>query len=120
MRPRRVRQARQGALGDWPEDPRRSPPLFLDLVGARHGAALPEAGAGRAPLRAERGPWEAEIPLDELAAASFPSWSSRVRTIRPSTRSATSWMAALAPSGAVIPSALTTAQRNAAPFNEPS
>ena len=36
------------------------------------GAALARAGAGRAPPPHERGPWEAEIPLDELAAAPFP------------------------------------------------
>jgi pimeloyl-ACP methyl ester carboxylesterase len=56
-----------------PADPAAFLPLFLDLVGAPQPARLsPELLQGARLLRTERGPWEAEIPLDELAAAPFP------------------------------------------------
>ena len=56
-----------------PEDPAAFLPLFLDLVGAAQPSRLsPELEQGARLLRTERGPWEAEIPLDELAAAPFP------------------------------------------------
>jgi pimeloyl-ACP methyl ester carboxylesterase len=63
----------------WREGPRHDPEAFLRGFLARVGAGfdppspLParlEHGA-RALVR-ERGPWEADVPLDELAAAGFP------------------------------------------------
>jgi pimeloyl-ACP methyl ester carboxylesterase len=48
---------------------------FLELVGSnmRPPSPLPpELERGARVLMVERGPWEAEIPLDELAAAPFP------------------------------------------------
>jgi pimeloyl-ACP methyl ester carboxylesterase len=58
---------------DGPDDPATFLPLFLDLVGAPQPARLsPELERGARLLRTERGPWEAEIPLDALAAAPFP------------------------------------------------
>jgi pimeloyl-ACP methyl ester carboxylesterase len=58
-----------------PDDPAEFLRGFLELVGSdvRLPEPMPpelEQGAGA--LRAERPPWEAEIPLDELAAAPFP------------------------------------------------
>jgi pimeloyl-ACP methyl ester carboxylesterase len=58
---------------EGPEDPVEFLPRFLDLVGAPQPARLsPELEQGARLLRTERGPWEAEIPLDALAAAPFP------------------------------------------------
>jgi pimeloyl-ACP methyl ester carboxylesterase len=58
---------------EGPDDPTAFLPLFLDLVGAPQPARLsPELEQGARLLRTERGPWEAEIPLDALAAAPFP------------------------------------------------
>jgi pimeloyl-ACP methyl ester carboxylesterase len=58
-----------------PREPREFAEGFLALVGTR--AQLPdplppEAEQSIRATMAERMPWEAEIPLDELAAASFP------------------------------------------------
>jgi len=58
-----------------PRDPRAFAEGFLALVGTK--AQLPdplppEAEQSIRATMAERMPWEAEIPLDELAAASFP------------------------------------------------
>ncbi len=58
---------------DGPDDPADFLGLFLALVGSTLPAALtPELERGAQLLRTERGPWEAEIPLDALAAAPFP------------------------------------------------
>jgi pimeloyl-ACP methyl ester carboxylesterase len=56
------------------EDPAAFLDRFLRLVGSKlvPGALSPEFERGARLLRVERGPWEAEIPLDELAAAPFP------------------------------------------------
>jgi pimeloyl-ACP methyl ester carboxylesterase len=64
-----------GSFYEAPRDPRGYLEFFLPLVGSKAGLADPlppalEAGA-RAAL-AERPPHEAEIPLDELAAARYP------------------------------------------------
>jgi pimeloyl-ACP methyl ester carboxylesterase len=58
-----------------PEDPAEFLNGFLERVGS--GTRLPEPlppdlVQGASALRAERPPWEAEIPLDHLAAAAFP------------------------------------------------
>jgi pimeloyl-ACP methyl ester carboxylesterase len=56
------------------DDPAAFLPLFLDLVGAPQPSRLsPELEQGARLLRTERGPWEAEIPLDALAAAPLPT-----------------------------------------------
>jgi pimeloyl-ACP methyl ester carboxylesterase len=56
-------------------DPERFLRRFLELVGSdtRPPSPLPpELERGARILLVERGPWEAQIPLDELAAAPFP------------------------------------------------
>ena len=48
---------------------------FLEAVGSRFDPPTPlppDLAQGAQALTVERGPWEAEIPLDTLAAASFP------------------------------------------------
>ena len=48
---------------------------FLEAVGSRFDPPSPlpaDLAQGAQALTVERGPWEAEIPLDELAATSFP------------------------------------------------
>jgi pimeloyl-ACP methyl ester carboxylesterase len=69
--------ARAGA--DWyahgPEDSEEFLRGFLTTVGSPFeppSPLPPELEQGAQALRVERGPWEAEIPLDELRAASFP------------------------------------------------
>jgi len=58
---------------EGPDDPAAFLPLFLDLVGAPKPARIsPQLERGARLLRTERGPWEATIPLDALAAAPFP------------------------------------------------
>lgn len=63
----------------WRDGPRDNPEAFLrgflDYVGStyRPPAPLPpDLEQGARTLVVERGPWEARIPLDELAAAPFP------------------------------------------------
>lgn len=60
---------------EGPADPEAFLRLFLGAVGSAWTppSPLPPALAqGAAALRAERGPWEAELPLAELRAAPFP------------------------------------------------
>jgi pimeloyl-ACP methyl ester carboxylesterase len=67
--------ARAKALwAEGPDDPAAFLERFLRLVGSRlvPGRLSPELERGARLLRTERGPWEAEVPLDELAAAPFP------------------------------------------------
>jgi pimeloyl-ACP methyl ester carboxylesterase len=65
------------AVAHWEEGP-RDPEVFLrtflQLVGSSlpTGSLPPAMLQGARTLMVERGPWEAEIPLDELAATSFP------------------------------------------------
>lgn len=60
---------------EGPDDPEAFLARFLDLVGSRPvaGRLKPQLLRGARLLRTERGPWEAEIPLDELAAAGVPA-----------------------------------------------
>jgi pimeloyl-ACP methyl ester carboxylesterase len=60
---------------DGPDDPEAFLARFFELVGSRPvvGRLKPELLRGARLLRTERGPWEAEIPLDELAAAGLPA-----------------------------------------------
>jgi pimeloyl-ACP methyl ester carboxylesterase len=56
-------------------DPAEFLRAFLELVGSAlrlPDALPPRLQRGAEILRVERGPWEAEIPLDDLAAAPFP------------------------------------------------
>lgn len=57
-----------------PRDPEAFLRSFLDLVGSRQPPARisPTLLQGARTLMVERAPWEAEPPLDELAAAPFP------------------------------------------------
>lgn len=59
---------------DGPRDPEAFLRSFLALVGAPAptGRFTPQLLQGARTLMVERGPWEAEIPLDELGAAPFP------------------------------------------------
>jgi pimeloyl-ACP methyl ester carboxylesterase len=63
----------------WAEGPTHDPEAFLRGFLQTVGSSLdpptplpPELAQGARTLVVERGPWEAEIPLDELAAAQFP------------------------------------------------
>ena len=63
----------QELWANGPDDPAAFLGLFLGLVGsARPDSLSPELERGARLLRTERGPWEAEIPLDALAGAPFP------------------------------------------------
>jgi pimeloyl-ACP methyl ester carboxylesterase len=65
----------QELWAEGPQDPEAFLNAFLRLVGIRPapaGALSPELERGARLLRVERGPWEAEIPLDGLAEAPFP------------------------------------------------
>jgi pimeloyl-ACP methyl ester carboxylesterase len=59
---------------DGPDDPAAFLERFFGLVGSRPilGRLKPELEQGARLLMRERYPWEARIPLDELAAAAFP------------------------------------------------
>ncbi len=67
-----------GAIDLWTNGPTDDPEVFLRTFLAAVGSAFdppsplpPELERGARTLIAERGPWEAEIPLDALAAAPF-------------------------------------------------
>lgn len=64
----------QALWAEPPEEPAELLERFLDLVGSSlpPRPLSPELEQGARLLRVERGPWEAEIPLAELAAAPFP------------------------------------------------
>ena len=71
----RLVDAFDGFFAAAPEDPVDFLRGFLELVGSevRLPEPLPpELEQGARALRAERPPWEAEIPLDDLASAPFP------------------------------------------------
>ena len=60
---------------DGPSDPDEFLRIFLRAVGSSFeppSPLPPDLAQGARALRSERGPWEAEIPLDELRAAPFP------------------------------------------------
>jgi pimeloyl-ACP methyl ester carboxylesterase len=60
---------------EGPDEPAAFLAAFLSLVGsslASSGPLTPELERGARLLMVERPPWEAEIPLDALAAAPFP------------------------------------------------
>jgi pimeloyl-ACP methyl ester carboxylesterase len=64
----------------WANGPRDDPEAFLRAFLAAVGSAYdppsplpPELEQGARALVAERGPWEADIPLERLAAAGFPT-----------------------------------------------
>jgi pimeloyl-ACP methyl ester carboxylesterase len=70
-----------GAEGQryWAEGPTNDPEVFLRGFLRTVGSVFeppsplpPELAQGARTLIVERGPWEAEIPLDELAATTFP------------------------------------------------
>jgi pimeloyl-ACP methyl ester carboxylesterase len=64
----------QAHWDEGPREPERFLREFLELVGAAQpsGPLSPGLLQGAATLMVERPPWEAEIPLDSLAAAPFP------------------------------------------------
>ena len=68
------------AIAWWRDGPTDDPEAFLrgflDFVGSEYDPPSPLPAAleqGARTLIAERGPWEAEVPLDRLAAAGIPS-----------------------------------------------
>lgn len=68
-----------GLKDHWRHGPLDSPSQFLDAFLRLVGSATelpdplpPPLAQGAAMLIVERGPWDAEIPLEQLAAASFP------------------------------------------------
>jgi pimeloyl-ACP methyl ester carboxylesterase len=73
------RFAREGEAW-WRDGPREDPEAFLrgflDYVGSAYEPPSPLPPAieqGARTLIVERGPWEADVPLDLLAAAAFPT-----------------------------------------------
>ena len=72
----RVRRAGDGLWADGPEDPAAFLAAFLEpgrlAPSSQADPLTPELEQGARLLRVERRPWEAEIPLDALAAAPFP------------------------------------------------
>ncbi len=74
-----VAEFAEGGARLWAEGPRDDPEAFLrtflEAVGSDYDPPSPlppELEQGARTLMAERGPWEAEIPLAELAATPFP------------------------------------------------
>jgi pimeloyl-ACP methyl ester carboxylesterase len=68
-----------GLKDHWRHGPRESPARFLDAFLRLVGSATelpdplpPPLAQGAAMLVVERGPWEAQIPLEQLAGAPFP------------------------------------------------
>jgi pimeloyl-ACP methyl ester carboxylesterase len=68
-----------GLKDHWRQGPRKDPARFLDTFLHLVGSAIklpdplpPPLARGAAMLIVERGPWEADIPLAQLARASFP------------------------------------------------
>ena len=64
----------------WADGPKDDPEAFLRAFLRMVGSSFdppsplpPDVAQGARTLIVERGPWEAEIPLDELAAAPFPT-----------------------------------------------
>lgn len=77
---RAVASFARGGAGLWAHGPRDDPEAFLRAFLAAIGSAFdppsplpPDLERGARLLVAERGPWEAEIPLDALAAARIPT-----------------------------------------------
>jgi pimeloyl-ACP methyl ester carboxylesterase len=75
-----VAQFARGGAELWAHGPRDDPEAFLRLFLAAIGSAFdppsplpPELEQGARALIAERGPWEAEIPLGELASSGIPT-----------------------------------------------
>lgn len=69
-----------GAIELWSNGPRHDPEAFLRAFLGAVGSDFdppsplpPELEQGARALVAERGPWEAEIPLDDLAALAIPT-----------------------------------------------
>ena len=74
-----VAEFARGGAELWEHGPRHDPEAFLraflEAVGSSYDPPSPlppDLEQGARALVAERGPWEAEIPLDELAGAAFP------------------------------------------------
>ena len=74
-----VAEFAEGGARLWADGPRDDPEAFLrtflEAVGSAYDPPSPlppELEQGARLLMNERGPWEAEIPLDELAATEFP------------------------------------------------
>lgn len=104
-----------------PSDPAEFLRAFLELVGSAlrlPDALPPPLQRGAEILRVERGPWEAEIPLDDLAAAPFPKLVFSGRHHAAFDAVCDVLEERLGAERAVIPGAGHSVQRTGAPFNE--
>jgi pimeloyl-ACP methyl ester carboxylesterase len=104
-----------------PDEPAAFLREFLNLVGASidlPDPLTPELERGARLSMVERGPWEADIPLETLAAASFPKLvvSGAHSAAFDAVCDVLEWR--LGAERAVIPGAGHSVQRTGAPFNE--
>ena len=106
--------------GSGPEDPEAFLRGFLALVGGREPPSpLPsELERGASILRVARGPWEANVPLESLAAASFPKLVVSGAHHPAFDAVCDVLEEKLGAERAVIPGAGHSVQRTGAPFNE--
>jgi pimeloyl-ACP methyl ester carboxylesterase len=105
---------------DGPRDPETFMRGFLRLVGAREppGRLTPGLLQGARMLMVERPPWEAEIPLDELAGARFPMLAVSGAHSAAFDAVCDALAERAAAERAVLPGAGHSPQRLGAPFNE--
>ncbi len=109
----------QELWAEGPDDPEAFLGLFFGLVGSAEPESLsPELERGARLLRTERGPWEAEIPLDALAVAPFPKLVVSGAHDAAFEAVCDVLEARLQAERAVIPGAGHGVQRTGAPFNE--
>jgi pimeloyl-ACP methyl ester carboxylesterase len=112
----------EGAVGLWEAGP-RDPDAFLRRFLAAVGSSLPPGRfspallQGARMLMLERHPWEAEIPLDALAAAPFPTLVVSGAHSEPFDIVCDVLAARLGAERAVLPGAGHSVQRLGEPFN---
>ena len=117
---RRLAPAADGLGARARSDPAAFLRWFLEGVGAPvpPGELTPALLQGARTLIVERYPWEAEIPLDTLAATPFPKLVVSGAHIQPFEASADVLEALLDAERAVLPGVGHSVQRLGAPFND--
>jgi pimeloyl-ACP methyl ester carboxylesterase len=112
-------EAASERLWSGPRDPEEFLRAFLEAVGAPvpPGRFSPDLLQGARMLMLERHPWEAEIPLDELAAAPFPKLVVSGAHSEPFELVCDVLEARLGAERAVLPGAGHSVQRLGEPFN---